>query len=183
MSPRAADPSVRGALVAAAAEIVAAEGPRALTTRRLATEVGTSTMAVYTYFGSMDEVRRAVRQDGFARLGADLDAVVRTVDPVADLAAAAAAYFANGLARPELYRAMFVDRPPEGGGLDPGAAIFSRLADGVGRCVDAGRFSAVGSAPTPAPSTGWAAEIGPCATAWSCSPTPGRCPPSRWRRC
>ncbi|MEU4325462.1 hypothetical protein [Nonomuraea dietziae] len=45
-----------------------------MTARRLAGEAGTSTMAVYTYFGGMEEVRGAVRQEGFARLAADLDA-------------------------------------------------------------------------------------------------------------
>lgn len=140
MSPRAADPSVRTALISAAARIVAAESPQALTTRRLAAEVGTSTMAVYTHFGSMEEVRLAVRRDGFARLEADLDGVARTQDPVADLAAAAVAYLANGRAHPELYRAMFVYRPPGDTDDDPGAAVFERLAGAVGRCVEAGRF-------------------------------------------
>jgi AcrR family transcriptional regulator len=119
-------------------------------------------MAVYTHFGSMDEVRRAVRRDGFARLEADLDAVPPTDDPVADLAAAGAAYFANGLAHPELYRAMFVDRPPETAGDDPGAAIFARLADAVARCIDAGRFQPAQPAQPAqpvAPATGWAAEV------------------------
>ncbi|MHA6622723.1 TetR/AcrR family transcriptional regulator [Pseudonocardia sp. DLS-67] len=154
MSPRSADPAVRTALVETAARVVAAEGPRALTTRRLAAEVGTSTMAVYTHFGSMDEVRRAVRRDGFARLNADLDAVPRTEDPVADLAAGAAAYFTNGLAHPELYRAMFVDRPPVDQD-DPGSETFARMVDAVRRCIDAGRFDR----DEPTLARGWAAEI------------------------
>ena len=79
MSPRSADPAIRTALLDAAARILAADGPSALSTRRLATEVGASTMAVYTHFGSMDQVRQAVRQDGFARLAAELDAVDRTL--------------------------------------------------------------------------------------------------------
>ncbi|WP_433781397.1 TetR/AcrR family transcriptional regulator [Actinomycetospora sp. CA-101289] len=154
MSPRSADPTVRTALLEAAARLVAAEGPRALSTRRLAAEVGTSTMAVYTHFGSMDEVRRAVRQDGFARLEADLDAVPRTEDPVADLAAAAAAYFATGLAHPERYRAMFVDRPPAEED-DPGAEVFTRLVDAVRRCLEAGRFPGTDAGTA----LRWAAEI------------------------
>lgn len=154
MSPRAADPSVRTALIAAAARIVAAESPRALTTRRLAAEVGTSTMAVYTHFGSMDEVRSAVRRDGFARLEADLGAVARTDDPVADLAALVAAYFANGVAHPELYRAMFVARPPQEAD-DPGEPIFTRLTEAVSRCVKAGRFHP----DEPHAPQAWAAEL------------------------
>lgn len=154
MSPRPADPSVHAALVEAAARLLATEGPRALTTRRLAAEVGASTMAVYTHFGSMDEVRRAVRLEGFARLADDLDATPHSADPVADLTAAGFTYFANGIGNPALYRAMFVDRPPQES-EDPGTGTFDRLVDGVRRCIDAGRFHKVEQAL----STGWAAEL------------------------
>ncbi|BCJ37390.1 TetR family transcriptional regulator [Actinocatenispora thailandica] len=154
MSPRSADPAVRAALLDAAARILATDGPGALSTRRLAAEVGASTMAVYTHFGSMDQVRQAVRRDGFARLGADLDALGRTDDPLADLTAGALTYLDFGLARPELYRAMFVDRPPAGT-EDPGNDLFQRLLGTVRRCIDAGRFEA---AADPLP-VGWAAEL------------------------
>jgi AcrR family transcriptional regulator len=90
--------------VEAAARLLAHEGPHALTTRRLAAEVGTSTMAVYSRFGSMDEVRRAVRREGFARLVADLDAAPASDDPVADLVATDASYLANGLSNPTCTR-------------------------------------------------------------------------------
>ncbi|HEY3505205.1 MAG TPA: TetR/AcrR family transcriptional regulator [Actinocatenispora sp.] len=154
MSPRSADPAVRTALIDAAARILAADGPGALSTRRLAAEVGASTMAVYTHFGSMDQVRHAVRAEGFARLDAVLDRVRRTDDPVADLTSDALAYLDAGLADPEMYRAMFVDRPPSSD-ADPGAGLFHRLVASVRRCIDAGRF---GPADDPLP-LGWAAEI------------------------
>ena len=63
--PKTADPTVRVRLIEAAARILAEEGPGALTLRRVAAEVGTSTMAVYTHFGGMTELRRAVREQGF----------------------------------------------------------------------------------------------------------------------
>ena len=136
--PRSADPAVRAALVAAAAHLLATEGPHALTTRRLATAVGASTMAVYTHFGSMDELHQAVRSEGFGRLGAAIDAAGRTDDPVADLAAAVAAYVTHGSAEPELYRAMYAGRPP--GHADAGTEVFARLRAAVARCADTGRF-------------------------------------------
>ena len=73
VSPRPADPAIRAALIEAGARILAVDGPGALSTRRLATETGTSTMAVYTYFGSMDGLRRAIRAEGFARLAGRFD--------------------------------------------------------------------------------------------------------------
>jgi AcrR family transcriptional regulator len=154
VSPRPADPAIRATLIETAARILATDGPHALSTRRLAAEAGTSTMAVYTHFGSMDQLRRAIRAEGFARLAGQLDALPHTEDAVADLAAGGLTYLASGLASPELYRAMFTDRPPEGDG-DAGAGIFQRLAGDVTRCITAGRFCPA----DPALATAWAGEV------------------------
>jgi AcrR family transcriptional regulator len=154
VSPRPADPTIRAALIETAARILAADGPNALSTRRLAAEAGTSTMAVYTHFGSMDQLRRAIRAEGFARLAGELDALPRTGDAVADLAAGGLTYLASGLASPELYRAMFTDRPPAGDD-DAGAGIFQRLTDDVTRCITAGRFDPA----DPSLALAWAGEI------------------------
>lgn len=140
MSPRTADPAVRTQLVEAAARILAEEGPSALTSRRLAAEIGASTMAVFSRFPTMTEVRWAVREEAFARLDARLDAVPASDDPVADLVAAGAVFFASGVANPHLYRAMFLDRQPAEDQL--GAGIYQRLLALVRRCATAGRFPA-----------------------------------------
>lgn len=141
MSPRPAVPAARAALVDAAAQLLAEDGPAALTARRLAAAAGTSTMAVYTRFGGMDDVRLAVRETGFAALTAELDALEPTADPVADLAATGSTYLAAGIARPHLYRAMVVDRPVQDD--TAGAATFERFVADVRRCLDAGRFRGV----------------------------------------
>ena len=140
VSPRAADPALRVALIDAAARLIAEEGSAALSLRRLAGEVGTSTMAIYTHFGGMDEVRRAVRIEGFARLAAHLDAVEETDDPVADLTLLGWAYYRNALTNPNLYRVMFMDVPnaPRAG---IGIETFVHLVLGVERCIQAGRFA------------------------------------------
>ena len=138
--PKTADPAVRTALLETAARITAEEGRDALTLRRLAAAVGTSTMAVYTHFGSMADVRRAVRREGFARLAEHLDAVEHTGDPVADLVVQGWAYYLNGTTNPNLYRAMFMDRPCDDGEAEVGMDTFERLVDGVRRCIDGGRF-------------------------------------------
>ena len=64
--PRTADPGVRVALVERAAEMLARR--EVVTLRALVDSVGTSTMAVYTHFGGMAGLWRAVRQEGFTRL-------------------------------------------------------------------------------------------------------------------
>jgi len=141
MSPRPADPAIRVALIEAAARIVAEEGRAGLTLRRLAGDVGTSTMAIYTHFGSMEELRRTVRREGFARLRSRMDDLRRTADPVADLLVAGAAYYDVAVAAPNLYRAMFLDGPVDDEDLGTGLDTFVQLVDLVGRCVDADRFT------------------------------------------
>ncbi len=157
MSPRTADPDIRDALVQTAARILATDGPSRLTLRHLTNEVGTSTMAVYTHFGSMDDLRIEVCNEGFRRLAAHLGRVERTADPVADLAALGRAYVANARENPNLYRAMFLDRlpgiaapRPETAAPAPGAALpdepgwlatFEVLVHGVERCIEDGAFA------------------------------------------
>ncbi|HEU4841752.1 MAG TPA: helix-turn-helix domain-containing protein, partial [Ilumatobacteraceae bacterium] len=70
--PRARNPDVADRLLEAAARVLAEEGRDAVTARRLATEVGASTMAVYTHFGSMDELLLGLWREGFRRFGAAL---------------------------------------------------------------------------------------------------------------
>lgn len=140
MSPRAADPAVRAALLDTAARLIADEGPSAVTLRRLTREVGTSTMAVYTHFGSMDDLRSEVRREGFARLRAHLGAVERTRDPVADLCVLGWAYYTSATGEPNLYRAMFSEASGDPGGVTSGLDTFEALVAAVARCVEAGRF-------------------------------------------
>lgn len=139
--PRTADPEIRAKLLAAATRVLATGGRSALSTRRLAAEVGTSTMAVYTHFGSMESLQHEIRREGFARTCAQLDAVPSTSDPVADLAALILRYFDFGTAEPQLYRAMFADRTPTDE-QDEGSEVFTRVLARLERCIADGRFAA-----------------------------------------
>jgi AcrR family transcriptional regulator len=153
VSPRSADPHLRDKLVDAAARVLAEEGPAALTSRRLASEVGASTMAVFSRFPTMADVRRAVREEAFAQLDMRIDTLPRSDDPVADLVAAGTVFFDSGVATPHLYRAMFLDRPPEDDDL--GAGTYQRIVELIGRCVAAGRFPAAQEPLIPV----WAAQM------------------------
>jgi AcrR family transcriptional regulator len=135
-----ADPALRTDLVETAARLVAMEGRAGLTLRRLAKEVGTSTMAIYTHFGGMDELRREVRKEGFARLRVELEKVETTRDPVADVSMLGVAYYRSAVAAPNLYRSMFLDGPIDDEDLATGLDTFMYLVKGVTRCVDAGRI-------------------------------------------
>ncbi|SDC08159.1 TetR/AcrR family transcriptional regulator [Actinokineospora iranica] len=98
---------IRDRLVAAAIDLLATGGPDAVQTRKLAAEIGTSTMAVYTNFGGMAGLVQAIVAEGFTRLGHTLATVERTDDPMADLVALGGAYRDHAITNPELYRVMF----------------------------------------------------------------------------
>ncbi|WP_345771897.1 TetR/AcrR family transcriptional regulator [Geodermatophilus sabuli] len=137
--PRTASPAVRAALVERAAEMLARREP--VTLRALVEGAGASTMAVYTHFGGMPGLWSAVRQEGFTRLTARLATVPATDDPVRDLAALGAAYVANALAVPALYRAMF-DTAADLEDPAAAAAPFAALVACAARAREGGRFAA-----------------------------------------
>src|SRR2546421_12175252 len=94
--------NLRPALIEAAARLIAAEGARGLTLRRVADAVGTSTMAIYTHFGGMPELRHAVRREGFSRLAAEMAAMERSEDAVADLGPLGLAHERHPTDKPDL---------------------------------------------------------------------------------
>jgi AcrR family transcriptional regulator len=137
--PRTASPAVRGALVERAAQMLARREP--VTLRALVEGTGASTMAVYTHFGGMPGLWRAVRQEGFTRLADRLATVQLTEDAVRDLMALGAAYTGNALANPHVYRAMF-DAESELEDPDAAAATFGLLVTCAARARADGRFAA-----------------------------------------
>ncbi|CAM3560399.1 TetR/AcrR family transcriptional regulator [Smaragdicoccus niigatensis] len=136
--------SVRERVIDVAARLLDEEGAAALSTRRLAKELGVSTMAVYTHFGSMGEVFKAVAEEAFARFADALDAVPLTDDPFTDLANQAAAYRAFAKANGHLYSVMFGGLfgkwHVEASDISNAAPTFQVLVDATARVIDAGIF-------------------------------------------
>lgn len=148
--PRVADPTVRAALIEAAAERLATEGLDALSLRKVAADVGTSTQAVYTHFGSKEDLVRAVVEEAFDRLHTEIAGVPETRDPIEDLAGVSLAYRRNALANAHLYRVMFGLNPlaltdpaahltdPDTDQLETGLEAFGAMVAQAARCVEAG---------------------------------------------
>ncbi|MFI6792930.1 TetR/AcrR family transcriptional regulator [Nonomuraea sp. NPDC050383] len=136
---------LRRELVDAGGRLLAAEGPSALTTRRVAQQAGVSTTAVYNLFGDKAGLVREMFLAGFERLAAAFAAVPRTGDPVADLLALGRAYRASALANPHLYELMFGRPVPEFQPDAETAALiqptFDTLVAAVARCLDEGAFA------------------------------------------
>ena len=143
--PRARNPDVADRLLEAAARVLAEEGRDAVTARRLATEVGASTMAVYTHYGSMDELLLGLWREGFRRFGAALAGPATTDDPVADWVAQGWAYRQFALDNRHLYRVMFGDglvgfRRDDPADQAAAMATFASLLHRLQRAAEAGRL-------------------------------------------
>ena len=91
-------------LLAAAEQLLADEGLDALTVRRVADEVGTTTRAVYSLFGSKEGLLVALASHAFDILLRKLTGQRLTGDPRADLAKAGLAFRAFALEHPALFR-------------------------------------------------------------------------------
>jgi AcrR family transcriptional regulator len=135
--------AARRRLIEEAARILGEEGPSSLSARRLAGASGTSTMAVYTHFGSMAGVVEAVATEGFRRLIDHVDGVGRSGDPLADLRRMAGAYRDNALENRHLFGVMFGAISVggfHGRGADPvvAGAAFDQVVAAIVRAMDAG---------------------------------------------
>jgi len=138
--PKVHDAALRVRLLEQAVRTLSEDGPEALSLRKLAAQVNTSTTAVYSLFGGKPGLLNAVYDEAFARFGKRLGAVVPTGDPLADLAALGLAYRESALAEPHFYQVMF---GPLGGVMHPepetmerGLATFKPLLDTVRRAID-----------------------------------------------
>jgi AcrR family transcriptional regulator len=139
----------RDRLVAAALTVLERDGLAAIQARTLATEIGASTMAVYSHFGGMPTLIEAVVREGFARFAEHTRAVPQTDDPMTDLVAGGLAYADFAMRNPQLYRVLFglteLDGAPHRSGaavwdLAEGIDALSVLVSAVQRVITAGRI-------------------------------------------
>ncbi len=155
MSPKPAAAEVKAKLIEAAIRLLAEGGPEALQARKLAAEIGASTMAVYTHFGGMGALVDEVAREGFRRLSANLGKVRETEDPVADILTLALMYRRSVLSNPQLYAVTFGQSQPNGqkaalGDIsdeetrknlsEEGIEAFNYLLRAATRVIEAGRF-------------------------------------------
>ena len=145
--PRTHDEALRLKLLDRAGELIAADGPKALSLRKLAADAGTSTTAVYSLFGSKPDLVNALYTEGFRRFGLRMAGTKLTGDPVDDLVALGTAYRASALADPHLYGIMFTKSVP---GFEPNSdagqrarATMEPLLEIIRAAIAAGVFADV----------------------------------------
>jgi AcrR family transcriptional regulator len=135
--------AVRRLVLDAASRLLEAEGPDALTMRRIAGEVGCSTSVLYTMFGGKAGVAEGLWREGFERLRGAMERVADD-DPLGRLAALGRVYRENALANRAYYAIMF-QRPIPGFRPSPEAYAESLqplriLVDAAADCIRAGVF-------------------------------------------
>lgn len=125
-------------MLEAAGRLLATDGPGALSARRVAAAVGTSTMAVYSGFGGMPGLMATLATEGFRRLGEAMGAVGATADPWAGLGAMAWAYRDVATSDPNRYELMFgrsgLEVVLSGDQQAVAMDSFDKLVAGVARC-------------------------------------------------
>ncbi len=133
-------PLARGRLLEIAAHIFATEGAGALTVRRLAQDLGTSTMSLYTHFSGKDQLIEATADEFVVRFADALRSVPLTDDPLFDFVCMSHRYRSVSLEHRDLYRVALVsgrlsiaqDTPRGMKGM------FDYCVGAVARCRDAG---------------------------------------------
>ncbi len=116
----------RSELLDAASEMLATGGPDALSVRKLATAVGTSTMTIYTAFEGKDGVIAALYEEAFARMAEFQEAVPRPDNPLEWLAGLGAAYRRFALKHPSYYALIMSVTRPFSETPDPDAEPLAR---------------------------------------------------------
>ena len=134
------------ALLAAAESVVETEGLPALTVRRVASEVETSTRAVYATYGSKDALLVALGQKAYEILDEKVRALPATSDPIHDLIEAGLIFRRFAIEHPTLF-AIGIQRDQVPADLAPeiqtmAARAFETLQHRFRPLESAGRLAA-----------------------------------------
>lgn len=137
------DDRTAAALLDEAERIVDADGVEALTVRGVAAGIGTTTRAVYSAFGSKDQLVVALGSRGFDLLREQIEAMPATADPARDLVDAGVNVFRRfAVDHPALFRIGVQRTLPEpglaAGFRDAAQEALDGLTARVDRLAEAG---------------------------------------------
>jgi AcrR family transcriptional regulator len=135
-------PDVRDEVVRCALDALEREGPLAVSARRVASSAGTSTAALYEFFGDKTGLVRAVFVQGFVELHNALrDVATQTDDPRDALIALLSASRRFARERPMLFELMysrpFAEFAPGPDDLAAGIAVYRTIVEAVRRWLTA----------------------------------------------
>lgn len=141
--PKEHDERTRADLLSNAEALLDDEGVEAISVRRLAREVGTSTRAVYSVFGDKEGLFRALYQRSFVSLVEALEAAPEVEDPRQNLLRIGLLGFRQyALAHPNLFQLVFERAVPDARRSPEDHAValeaLQVLRSRVERCAEAG---------------------------------------------
>jgi AcrR family transcriptional regulator len=125
--PKEHGDEIAAALIAAAERTIEEHGIEALSVRGVATEVGTTTRAVYSVFGSKDGLLAALGTHAFNLLRDGVEGIPRTDDPRGDLIAAGMMFRRFATEHPSLFALGVQRQVPSGAWPDVSAAARTAL--------------------------------------------------------
>jgi AcrR family transcriptional regulator len=140
--PKEHGTETREALLNAAGAVLHSEGAAAVTVRRLADEVGTTTRAVYSLFGDKSGLMKALYMEAAEVMRRHHEAVPEQDDPVAEIPQLALAYRAAALEQPNLYGLYLGSVGAEFDAQTQALSYRSleRVLRALRRAVESGRF-------------------------------------------
>jgi len=100
--------ALQSAIIGAAREILSAEGPEALTMRRVAEKIEYSATTIYLHFTDKEALIAALCDSDFGQLAERFAGIARIADPIERLRRAAHLYLQFGAEYPRQYEAMFL---------------------------------------------------------------------------
>jgi AcrR family transcriptional regulator len=137
---------MRSRILKAAMELYVKGGYDNVTMRRIAAKIEYSPGTIYLYFQNKKDIMLQLCYQGFERLLAQQDKLVKIADPLEKLSAGGRYYLAFALENPELYELMFATKEifKESGPDEESVPLsaFRKFAENVKDCLDAGIFSA-----------------------------------------
>lgn len=144
MTTAPTDITMKSRLLEAAARLLAEEGTGGLTTRKIANAAGTTTMSVYTRFGSIENLVNELVLSGFSLLWEEMKQVESSDDALKHLAGLTNAYLRHARKHPALYKIMFGAialgefRPIEFDNLNAGKYTLDLVVQTIQRLIDEG---------------------------------------------
>jgi len=139
--------ATRRAILDVALALFVTDGYAQVSIRKIASKVGYSPGAIYSYFPSKDDIFLALAEEGFRKLGATHLAMPATADARADLIDLAWRLYAFSKEQPQYFALVFIDRRVPRIARECERFAFmsdikSQLLARVRRCVDEGLFPA-----------------------------------------
>jgi len=157
--------AVTDSILDAARDLFIAEGYQSVSIRKIAERIEYSPAAIYSYYGSKDDIFLALAAEGFHRLDEKVRAAMNTGDPLENVRGCWWAFYQFSQDQPAFFQLMFVDHSvpritQQWEGFEFLQQMLNHAVTAIQAAIDAGAFPKTLS-PNAAMHMLWASLIGP----------------------